>query len=71
MKRVLAMLTLGAALALVPAAAMADDNTQGTPQTVTSTPAASLTTDSNADGAPQLDTTKDVPVYLQQNQQNQ
>lgn len=71
MQRVLAMLTLGAALALAPAAAMADDNTQGTPQTVTSTPTVSLTTSSNADGAPQLDTTKDVPVYLQQNQQNQ
>jgi hypothetical protein len=71
MQRVLAMLTLGAALALAPAAALADDNTQGTPQPVTSTPAVSLTTNSNADGAPQLDTMNDIPVYLQQNQQNQ
>lgn len=68
MQRVLAMLTLGAVLALAPAAAMADDNTQGTPQPVTSTPDVSVTTNSSVDGAPQLDTTNTVPVYLQRNQ---
>ncbi|HLJ61490.1 MAG TPA: hypothetical protein VKZ50_17340 [bacterium] len=69
MQRVLAMLSLGALLALAPAAAMADDNTQGSSHPVTSTP--DVTMNTSADETPQLNTTNNIPVYLQQNQQSQ
>ncbi len=70
MRRVLALLTLGAAMALAPAAALADENGQGYPAGAVSTPdvATTMVTTGNTDQAPQLNTGDNTPVYLQQNQ---
>ena len=68
MRKILALATLGAMLALAPAAAMADDHTpQGYPNTDPSTNVTVTSTDNsgNAGGARQIGTQDIAPWYLQ------
>lgn len=65
MRQVLAMLALGAVMALAPVAAIADDNSQGNLQTTTSSSNIDMTGSDNGNGAQQLDPSDGVPAYLQ------
>lgn len=65
MRQVLAMLALGAVMALAPVAAIADDNSLGNLQTTTSSSNIDMTGSDNGNGAQQLDPSDGVPAYLQ------
>ncbi|GEM_PF-1745244 len=74
MRRLLAMVVLGAAAALTPAAAMADENGHSSPFTGTTSSAAVEIGSGSGAGAQQLGPSdgapadQQTPVYLQNNQ---